>query len=99
MTDPAGQQASDPTLLAVSRYGTFWLLDARNGAVRWRLVNGSRPAAIDHGGDMICVTYVSATVRREPRNLRCLANSPGFVTSPSKRSAGTTSSWSRRQNS
>ena len=25
MTDPLGQHARDPTVLAVSRYGTFWL--------------------------------------------------------------------------
>jgi hypothetical protein len=68
MTDPTEQQARDPTVLAVSRYGTFWLLDARSGALRWRLVNGSHPAAIDHGGEMLYITYISAaTVRRDTR--------------------------------
>jgi hypothetical protein len=68
MTHSAGRPARNPTVLAVSRYGAFWLLDARSGAVRWRLVNGCHSAAIDHGGEKLYVTYVSAaTVRRDTR--------------------------------
>ena len=82
MTDPVRQQAHGPTVLAVSRYKTFWLLDARSGAVRWRLVNGSRPAAIDHGGEMICVTYVSGTVRRDTRKPPVHGEQPWFRNQP-----------------
>ncbi|MGO8950095.1 MAG: PQQ-binding-like beta-propeller repeat protein [Ktedonobacterales bacterium] len=81
MIDAAGGgKTHDPTVLAVSRYGTFWLLDARTGAVRWQVVNGSRPTAIDHGGEMIYATYTSETIRRDTRkrpawgeNLRALS--------------------------
>ena len=61
---------------------TFWLLDARSGAVRWRLVNGSRPAAIDHGGEMICVTYVSGTVQRDTRKPPVHGEQPWFRNQP-----------------
>jgi hypothetical protein len=60
--------AHDPTVLAASRYGTLWLLDARMGAIRWRLVNGCRLGELAHGGDLIYFTaYSSGWVRRDTR--------------------------------
>jgi outer membrane protein assembly factor BamB len=67
MIDPSGQTHA-PTVLAVSRYGTLWLLDARTGAVRWQLVNGCRLGQLAHGGETIYLTaYSSGFVRRDTR--------------------------------
>src|SRR5260221_13443167 len=67
MIDPSGQTHA-PTVVAVSCYGTLWLLDARTGAVRWQLVNGCRLGQLAHGGETIYLTaYSSGWVRRDTR--------------------------------
>jgi outer membrane protein assembly factor BamB len=67
MTDHSGD-AHDHTVLAVSRYGTLWLLDARTGAIRWRLVNGCRLDELAHGGELLYLTTSSlGWVRRDTR--------------------------------
>jgi outer membrane protein assembly factor BamB len=78
MTYSSGQQASTPTVLAVSRYGTFWLLEAQTGTVRWQLLNGSRSRVIDHGGEMIYVTYFSGPIRRDTGKPPLRSEQPSF---------------------
>jgi outer membrane protein assembly factor BamB len=69
MTSPSGD-APNLTVLAVSRYGTLWLVDGRTGAVRWRLVNGCRLGELAHSGELIYFTaYSSGWVRRDIREL------------------------------
>jgi outer membrane protein assembly factor BamB len=83
MTGPMGQRAHAPTVLAVSRFGTLWLLDACSGAQRWQLVNGSHLATIDHGGQMIYITYTSTReVRRDTRNPPLRSELPWHLNRP-----------------
>ena len=66
MAHAASTRTHRPTVLAVSSYGTAWLLDAGSGAVLWHRVNGRPLAAIDHGGELIYQTRISRTpIRRD----------------------------------